>query len=120
MRCRMVGRWSVPNTAAAVANSGAETRAVAVAAKWRAWLRVARMVRTAPMRPGMGRGFVGAGVVGAVRGMGLVVAGSWEQSKNIVITFLIRGIWDGIVEADLDARVRRRSLTELASDCTIL
>src|SRR4051812_5425959 len=34
MRCRMVGRWPVPKTAAAVANSGAATRVVAVAAKW--------------------------------------------------------------------------------------
>lgn len=92
MRCRMVGRWSVPKTAAAVANSGADTLVVAVAAKWRAWaMRVARTVRTAPMRPGMGRGFAWVGVVGAVRAMGSLIADLGEQSKVIMITFLVQG-----------------------------
>ena len=82
----------MPKTAAAVANSGAATRVAAVAVKWRAWaMRAARTLRTAPMRPGMGRGFVCAGVAGAVRVMGMVVAGLGEQSKNIVIEFLMRG-----------------------------
>src|SRR6185312_15963509 len=102
MRCRMVGRVSVPKTAAAVANSGADTRVVAVAAKWRAWaMRAARTLRTAAMRPGMGR--VGAGVVGAVPVMGMVVAGFGEQSKNFVMEFLIRGYVGGAMEADRDA-----------------
>ena len=92
MRCRMVGRWSVPKTAAAVANSGAAAQVVAVAVKWRTWaMRAARILRTAPMRPGMGRGLVGVGVVGAAWVMGMVVAGLGERSKNFVIGFLMRG-----------------------------
>ena len=43
------------------------------------------------MRPGMGRGFACAGVVEAVRVMGMVVAGLGERSKNFVIGFLMRG-----------------------------
>ena len=42
------------------------------------------------MRPGMGRGFARAGVVEAVRVMGMVVAGLRERSKNFVIGFLMR------------------------------
>ena len=42
------------------------------------------------MRPGMGRGFVCAGVVGAARVMGMVVAGFGERIKNFVIGFLMR------------------------------
>ena len=91
MRCRMVGRWSVPKTAAAVANSGAAARVVAVAVKWRTWaMRAARTWRTAPMRPGMGRGFACAGVVEAVRVMGMVVAEFGERSENFMMGFIMR------------------------------
>ena len=95
----------MPKTAAAVANSGADTRVAAVAAKWRAWaMRAATILRTAAMRPGMGR--VGAGVVGAVPVMGLVIAGLWEQIKNFMIGFLVGGYVGGAMEADRDARLR--------------
>ena len=90
MRCRMVGTSYVPKTAAAVANSGAATRVVAVAVKWRAWaMRAARILRTAPMRPGMERGLVGGCVLGSVWVTGMVVADLVERSKNFVIGFLI-------------------------------
>jgi len=95
----------VPKTAAAVANSGAATRVAAVAAKWRAWaMRAATTLRTAAMRPGMGR--VGGGVVGAVPVMGLVIAGWGEQVKNFMIGFLMRLYVGGAMEADPDARLR--------------
>ncbi len=102
MRCRMVGRWSVPKTAAAVANSGAATRVVAVAVKWRTWaMMAARILRTAPIRPGMGRGLVGGCVFGAVWVTGMVVADLVERSKNFMMGFLMRGYvgWGGLAGA---------------------
>ena len=67
---RTLAGFHRPNFPAEPPTTGA-ARVVAVAVNWRAWaMRVARTLRTAPMRPGMETRWVGTAVVGAVWSMG--------------------------------------------------